>query len=83
MTYTLSAAQTLNTAVAGVLARMAGGVFATMVFAAINTTPNVRQALLKLGLTAKASNYERAYELKFGGMVKLANTSDLSSDASA
>jgi hypothetical protein len=50
---------------------------------AINTTPNVRQALLKLGLTAKASNYERAYELKFGGMVKLANTSDLSSDASA
>jgi len=38
MTYTLSAAQTLNTAVAGVLARMAGGVFATMVFAAIVTS---------------------------------------------
>jgi len=50
---------------------------------AINTTPNIRQALLKLGLTAKASNYERAHELKFGGVVKLANTSDLSSDASA
>jgi len=38
MTYTLSAAQTLNTTVAGVLARMAGGVFATMVFAAIVTS---------------------------------------------
>jgi FtsH-binding integral membrane protein len=32
---TLSAAQSLNTAVAGVLARMAGGVFATLVFAAL------------------------------------------------
>lgn len=50
---------------------------------AINATSNIRQALLKLGLTAKASNYERAYNLKFGGVVKLANTSDLSSDASA
>lgn len=32
---TLSAAQSLNTAVAGVLARMAGGVFATLVFSAL------------------------------------------------
>jgi hypothetical protein len=32
---TLSAAQSLNTAVAGVLARMAGGVFATLIFAAL------------------------------------------------
>jgi FtsH-binding integral membrane protein len=32
---TLSAAQSLNTAVAGVLARMAGGVFSTLVFAAL------------------------------------------------
>jgi FtsH-binding integral membrane protein len=32
---TLSAAQSLNTAVAGVLGRMAGGVFATLVFAAL------------------------------------------------
>lgn len=50
---------------------------------ALSTTPNVRQALIKLGLTPKAANYERAYELKYGGVVKLANTSDLSSDASA
>jgi Zn finger protein HypA/HybF involved in hydrogenase expression len=34
---------------------------------AINTTLNVRQALIKLGLTPKAANYKRAYELKFGG----------------
>lgn len=32
---TLSAAQSLNTAVAGVLGRMAGGVFATLVFSAL------------------------------------------------
>lgn len=31
--------------------------------AALNSTPNIRQALLKLGLTAKGANYERAYNL--------------------
>ena len=30
---------------------------------ALKTTPNVRQALLKLGLTAKGANYNRAYDL--------------------
>lgn len=30
---------------------------------ALKTTPNVRQALLKLGLTAKGGNYNRAYDL--------------------
>lgn len=30
---------------------------------ALKTTPNVRQALLKLGLTARGANYERAYNL--------------------
>lgn len=51
---------------------------------ALHSTKNVRQALLKLGLTPKGANYQRAYELmNIGGVVKLANTSDLSSDASA
>ena len=35
MNYGLSAAESLNTAVAGVLSRMAAGVFATLVFAAV------------------------------------------------
>ena len=35
MEYRVSAAESLNTAVAGVLGRMAGGVFATLVLAAI------------------------------------------------
>lgn len=30
---------------------------------ALKTTPNVRQALLKLGLTARGGNYSRAYNL--------------------
>ena len=30
---------------------------------ALKSTPNVRQALLKLGLTARGANYERAYNL--------------------
>lgn len=30
---------------------------------ALKSTPNVRQALLKLGLTAKGANYDRAYNL--------------------
>lgn len=30
---------------------------------ALKATPNVRQALLKLGLTAKGANYDRAYDL--------------------
>lgn len=30
---------------------------------ALKSTPNVRQALLKLGLTAKGANYNRAYDL--------------------
>ena len=34
MNFTVSAAESLNTAVAGVLGRMAGGVFATLVLAA-------------------------------------------------
>lgn len=47
---------------------------------ALKTSKNIRQALLKLKLTPKGANYERAYAL-LGGVVKLANTSDLSSDA--
>jgi len=50
---------------------------------ALNTTKNIRQALLKLGLTPKGSNYNRANELLHGAVVKLANTSGLSPDASA
>lgn len=49
----------------------------------ISNSKNIRQALLKVGLTPKGANYERAYDLIHGGVVKLANTSDLSSDASA
>lgn len=49
---------------------------------AILTTKNVRQALLKVGLTPKSGNYDRAYRIK-GELVKLANTSGLSPDASA
>lgn len=30
---------------------------------ALKTTPNVRQALLKLGLTSRGHNYDRAYDL--------------------
>ena len=30
---------------------------------ALRSTPNIRQALLKLGLTAKGGNYTRAYDL--------------------
>ena len=30
---------------------------------ALKSTSNVRQALLKLGLTARGANYERAYNL--------------------
>ena len=32
---------------------------------ALHTCPNIRQTLLKLGLTAKAANYERAYRLQY------------------
>ena len=49
---------------------------------ALNTTKNIRQALLKLGLTPKGANYSRANELLHGAVVKLANTSGLSPDAS-
>ena len=37
---------------------------------ALNTTKNVRQALLKLGLTPKGANYERAYNLINAGVVE-------------
>lgn len=50
---------------------------------ALSNSKNIRQALLSLGLTPKGANYQRAYNLIHGGLVKLANTSDLSSDASA
>lgn len=33
--------------------------------AALNESPNIRQALRKLGLSAKGGNYQRAYELIF------------------
>ena len=38
--------------------------------AALNSTKSIRQALLKLGLTPKGANYERAYNLINGGMVE-------------
>lgn len=50
---------------------------------ALKATKNIRQALISLNLTPKGANYERAYRVLNGGVVKLANTSDLSSDASA
>lgn len=52
---------------------------------ALQKNKNIRQALLSVGLAAKGSNYVRCYELlaELGGVVKLENTSDLSSDASA
>ena len=31
---------------------------------ALKSTPNIRQALLKLGLTPSGANYERAYAIK-------------------
>ena len=37
---------------------------------ALNTTRNIRQALLKLGLTPKGGNYKRANELLCGGLVE-------------
>ena len=37
---------------------------------ALKTTKNIRQALLKLGLTPKGANYMRAYDLINGGMVE-------------
>lgn len=54
-----------------------------MFLGAMSTASSIRQALLKLGLTPKASNYERAYELKYGGVVKSVDTPGLSPDASA
>lgn len=50
---------------------------------ALNTSSSIRQALLKVNLAAKGPNYQRCYDLIYGGLVKLATTSDLSSDASA
>jgi 5-methylcytosine-specific restriction endonuclease McrA len=47
---------------------------------AYNKTNNIRQALLGVGLAAKGGNYERMKRL-IAGVVKLANTSDLRSDA--
>lgn len=37
---------------------------------ALKNTKNIRQALLKLGLTPKGGNYQRAYDLINGGMVE-------------
>lgn len=50
---------------------------------ALSKSNNIRQALIKVNLTPKAGNYARCNDLIFGGLVKLANTSDLNSDASA
>lgn len=50
---------------------------------ALKKTPNIRQALLSLGLTAKALNYQRCYDLKYGGMAELVVAPGLSPDASA
>jgi len=50
---------------------------------ALSSSKNVRQALLKLGLTPKGANYERAYNFLKAGMVKLVDTPGLSPDASA
>lgn len=48
---------------------------------ALKTTPNIRQALTKVNLTPKGGNYHRAYDLLYGGLVKLANTSVSNADA--
>lgn len=50
---------------------------------AISKSVSIRQALILVGLTPKGGNYVRCNELISGGVVKLANTSVLSSDASA
>ena len=47
---------------------------------AYNKCNNIRQALIEVGLAAKGGNYERMKRL-IAGVVKLANTSDLRSDA--
>lgn len=53
------------------------------ILTALKECSNIRQALIKVGLTPKGRNYDRVNKLIHGGVVKLANTSDLSSDASA
>ena len=45
---------------------------------ALNSTKNIRQALLKLGLTPKGANYQRAYDLlKNATVVESVYTTDL------
>ena len=50
---------------------------------ALSKSTTIRQALSSVGLTPRGGNYTRCNDLIHGGVVKLANTSDLSSDASA
>lgn len=50
---------------------------------ALSNSVSIRQALIKVGLTPKGGNYIRCNNLIHGGLVKLANTLDLSSNASA
>lgn len=50
---------------------------------ALKTSSNIRQALLKVDLAAKGPNYQRCYDMIYGGLVKLVDTPDLSSGASA
>jgi len=50
---------------------------------ALSKSTSIRKALMLVGLTPKGGNYVRCNNLIHGGVVKLANTSDLSSDASA
>ncbi len=52
---------------------------------ALNSSKNIRQALLKLKLTPKGANYIRAYDFlnKKGDVVKLVDTPGLSPDVSA
>ena len=48
---------------------------------ALALTKNIRQALIHVNLTPKGANYNRAYDLLYGGLVKLANTSVSNADA--
>lgn len=50
---------------------------------ALSESTSIRQALIKVGLSPKGGNYVRCNDLIHGGLVKLANTSGLSPDASA
>lgn len=50
---------------------------------ALSKSTSIHKALSLVGLTPKGGNYVRCNNLIHGGVVKLATTSDLSSDASA